>query len=355
MTLYLRPTAFIDAPFGIDGHCARLAGGLTWFSAVEVITRTHKQLVPVDRIDAFRAALPDRARFDWLWHNLTAPRPPLVLGTRTLRFDVPAVMGILNLTPDSFSGGGIVDAGEAAAKALDMAAAGAAIIDIGAESTRPGAKLVWEQDEIARLMPVLERLRGADLPISADTRKAAVMRAAISGGARLINDVSGLTWDDRALSVVAEAGCPIILMHHQGDPQTMQLNPTYANVLLDIFDWLEARIKVCLAAGITSENIIVDPGIGFGKTMRHNLDLLNSLSLFHGLGCPILLGASRKRFIGALTNEEPVEGRLPGSLAVAISALAQGIQLLRVHDVKETVQLVQVWRGLRDAALTPPV
>ena len=205
MTLYLRPTAFIDAPFGIDGHCARLAGGLTWFSAVEVITRTHKQLVPVDRIDAFRAALPDRARFDWLWQNLTAPRPPLVLGTRTLRFDVPAVMGILNLTPDSFSGGGILDAGEAAAKALDMAAAGAAIIDIGAESTRPGAKLVWEQDEIARLMPVLERLRGADLPISADTRKAAVMRAAISGGARLINDVSGLTWDDRALSVVAEA------------------------------------------------------------------------------------------------------------------------------------------------------
>ncbi len=355
MTLYLRPTAFIDAPFGLEGQAARLAGGLTWFSAVEVITRSGSQMVPVDRIDAVRATLPDPARFDWLWHNLTAPRPPLVLGTRTLRFDAPAVMGILNLTPDSFSGGGIVNTDEAAAKAVDIATAGAAIIDIGAESTRPGAKPVWEQDEIARLIPVLERLRGADLLMSADTRKAAVMRAAISAGARLINDVSGLTWDDRALSVVASAGCPVILMHHQGDPQTMQRNPTYANVLLDIFDWLDARIDVCVAAGIRRDNIIVDPGIGFGKTVRHNLDLLNGLSLFHGLGFPVLLGASRKRFIGALTNEEPVERRLPGSLAVAIGALAQGIQLLRVHDVAETVQAVQVWRGLRDAALTPPV
>ena len=355
MTLYLRPTAFIDAPFGFDGQATRLAGGLVWFSAVEVITRTGKTLVPVDRIDAFRATMPDTARFDWLWRNLTSPRAPLTLGTRTLRFDAPEVMAILNLTPDSFSGGGIGEVDAAVAKAMDMAVSGAAIIDIGAESTRPGAKLVWEQDEIARLIPVLERLRGADLLISADTRKAAVMRAAISGGARIINDVSGLMWDAHALGVVAEAGCPVILMHHQGDPQTMQRNPTYANVLLDIFDWLEARIKVCITAGITPNNIIVDPGIGFGKTVRHNLDLLNGLSIFHGLGCPILLGASRKRFIGALTNEEPVEGRLPGSLAVAISALAQGTQLLRVHDVKETVQLVQVWRGLRDAALTPPV
>ncbi len=353
--LYLRPTAFIDAPFGFDGQAARLAGGLTWFSAIEVVTRDAKQLVPVERLDAFRSALPDPTRFDRSWANLIAPRAPLVLGSRTHRFDAPGVMGILNLTPDSFSGGGIGDPEQAAAKAVDMAAAGAAIIDIGAESTRPGAKPVWEQDEIARLTPVLERLKPVDLLISADTRKASVMRAALDGGARIVNDVSGLMWDDRALPLIAEAGCPVVIMHHQGDPQTMQKNPTYANVLLDIFDWLEARIEACVAGGIAREKILVDPGIGFGKTVRHNLELLNGLSMFHGLGRPVLLGASRKRFIGALAKEEPVERRLPGSLTIATAALAQGVQLLRVHDVPETVQTVQVWRGLRDAALTPPV
>ena len=202
---------------------------------------------------------------------------------------------------------------------------------------------------------MLHRLRGADLLISADTRKAAVMRAAIDAGARVINDVSALLWDDHSLRVVAEAGCPVILMHHQGDPESMQQNPAYANVLLDIYDWLEARIEACVAGGIARDAIIIDPGIGFGKTLRHNLELLNGLSIFHGLGCPLLLGASRKRFIGALSREDPVEQRLPGSLAVAVVALSQGVQLLRVHDVVETVQAVRVWRGLRDAALIPPV
>lgn len=355
MSIYLRPVAFVDAPFGYDGQTARLAGGMTWFSAVEVITRSGKTLVPVERIDAFRATLPETERFDRLWRNLTAPRAPLVMGTKTLRFDGPSVMGILNLTPDSLSGDGITDAELAASKAVDLAAAGAAIIDIGAESTRPGAKPVWEQDELARLSPVLHRLHGADLLISADTRKAAVMRAAIDAGARVINDVSALLWDDQSLRVVAEAQCPVILMHHQGDPESMQQNPSYANVLLDIYDWLEARIEACVAGGIARDTIIIDPGIGFGKTLRHNLELLNGLSIFHGLGCPLLLGASRKRFIGALSREDPVEQRLPGSLAVAVMALSQGVQLLRVHDVIETVQAVRVWRGLRDAALIPPV
>lgn len=352
--MYLRPTAFIDAPFGFDGRCARLTGGLLWFAAVEILHRdAPARLVPVADLDAFRAKLPDPARFDMLWRNLTAPRPPLTLGSRVLRFDAPSVMGILNLTPDSFSGDGTGDPDAAAGTAVDMAAAGAAIVDIGAESTRPGATPVWEGDEAARLIPVLERLRGAGLLVSADTRKASVMRQALDAGARIVNDVSALTHDPAALATVAAAGCPVVLMHHQGDPQTMQQAPAYDNVLLDVFDWLEARIAACAAAGIARETIIADPGIGFGKTLRHNLALLNGLSLFHGLGVPILLGASRKRFIGALSNEAPVERRLGGSLAAFAAALAQGVQLLRVHDVPETVQAVQVWRGLRDAALTP--
>ena len=355
MTTYLRPVAFVDAPFGFDGQTARLAGGMTWFSSVEVISRTDKILVSVDRIGEFRESLPDTERFDRLWRNLVTPRPALALGSRTLRFDAPSVMGILNLTPDSLSGDGIADPYLAAERAVDLAAAGAAIVDIGAESTRPGAKPVWEQDELSRLTPVLDVLRDADLLISADTRKALVMRAALDRGARMINDVSALLWDDQALRVVADAQCPVILMHHQGDPESMQQNPTYAHVLLDIFDWLETRIEACVAGGIARDAIIVDPGIGFGKTLRHNLELLNGLSIFHGLGCPLLVGASRKRFIGALSNEDPVERRLPGSLAVAVTALSQGVQLLRVHDVVETVQAVRVWRGLRDAALIPPV
>lgn len=360
-SLYLRPTAFVDAPFGFDGQTARLAGGLVWFAAVEVIARAGgrriaQRLVPVDRIDELRAALPGEQAggFDRQWSRLTAPRPPLALGSRTLRFDAPAIMGILNVTPDSFSDGGrLLDPEAAAAAAVDMAAAGAAVIDIGGESTRPGAPTVWEGDEIARLEPLLSGLAGADLLISVDTRKAAVMRRALSLGARIVNDVSALTHDREALAVVAEAGCPVVLMHHQGDPQTMQDDPRYDDVVLDVFDWLAARISACVAGGIAPDRVIVDPGIGFGKALRHNLELLNALSLFHALGCPLLLGASRKRFIGALSSEAPADRRLAGSLAIATAALGQGVQMLRVHDVPETVQAMRVWRGLRDAALAP--
>jgi dihydropteroate synthase len=359
--LYLRPVAFVDAPFGYDDQAQRLGGGLTWFSAVEVIARigsqrVTRQLVPVERLRSLQETLGPvhRSRFDELWARLTAVRPPLVLGPRTLRFDAPTVMGILNLTPDSFSDGGrLTDPEAAAAAAVDMAAAGAGVIDVGAESTRPGARPVWEGDELARLEPLLSRLAGADLLISADTRKAAVMRRAVALGARIINDVSALTYDPQAEAAVAEAGCPVVLMHYRGDPQTMQDDPRYDDVVLDVFDWLEARIEACVDAGIARERIIVDPGIGFGKTLRHNLDLLNSLSLFHGLGCPLLLGVSRKRFIGALSNEAPVDRRMGGSVAIGTAALGQGVQLLRVHDVAETVQAMHVWRGLRDAALSP--
>lgn len=347
--MYLRPAAFIDTPVGFDGQCARLAGGLTWFSAVELIVRgVPRRLFPVERLEEARAASSDGVRFDRLWRTLTSSRVPLA----GLRFDEPSVMGIINVTPDSFSDGGVhADPGVAAAAAHAMLAAGAKIIDIGAESTRPGAKPLWHGDEIARLEPVLDRLKGA--PVSIDTRKAEVAEAALRSGATLINDVSALTFDPNMAPLAVASSVPVVLMHHQGDPQSMQDDPRYKDVMLDVFDWLEARVAAAVAGGIARDKIVVDPGIGFGKTLRHNLALLNGLSIFHGLGCPILLGASRKRFIGALSGVEEAGARLAGSLAVMQAGLAQGVQLFRVHDVAESVQALRVWRGLRDEALTP--
>ncbi|MET0269362.1 MAG: dihydropteroate synthase [Sphingomonas sp.] len=354
--MYLRPTAFVDAPFGLDGRVARLAGGLVWFSAVELIRaeggrRRSTELVPVADLPA---AIAGEAAAELAWGRLTAPRAPLVMGARTVRLDQPQVMAILNVTPDSFSDGGRLDGDPAAAAdaGVAMAADGAAIVDLGGESTRPGAQPVWEGDEIARILPVVERLARGGVAVSIDTRKAGVMAAALEAGAGLVNDVSALGHDDRAAGVVAQAGCPIVLMHHQGEPQTMQANPRYDDVLLDVYDWLAERIARAEAAGSERARILIDPGIGFGKALRHNLALLNGLALFHALGCGIVLGASRKRVIGALANEAPVEKRLGGSVALALTGAAQGVQLLRVHDTYETVQALRVWRGLRDAALT---
>jgi dihydropteroate synthase len=360
--IYLRPTGFVDAPFGYDGQAVRLAGGLLWFAMVEVIAadeggRFATALVPVERLEDFVESLPEpqAAAARLQLQRLTTPRPFLTLGERTVRLDQPQAMGILNVTPDSFSeGGGLEDdPATAAERAVAMAQAGAAIIDIGGESTRPGAKTVWEGDEIARVTPVLERLRHSGLALAIDTRKGQVMEAALAAGAHLINDVAALTWDDEALRVAAAASCPVVLTHHQGNPATMQQDPQYRDVLLDVYDWLEARIEAVVAAGVARERLLIDPGIGFGKNLRHNLAILNGMSLYHGLGLPIVLGASRKRSIGALSGEAPVEQRLGGSIALALKGAAQGVQILRVHDVFETVQAIRVWRGLRDEALTP--
>ena len=349
MSLYLRPTGFVDAPFGHDGQVLRLAGGLCWFSAVEAITPAGKTLVPVERLDT----LGDEARP--ILARLTAPRAPLRLGARTIPLDQPRAMAILNVTPDSFSDGGAHadDPAGAAAAGSRMLEAGAALLDVGGESTRPGARPVWEGDEIARVAPVIARLAQSGAAVSIDTRKAAVMAAALDAGAGMVNDVSALTWDDQALALVAARGCPVVLMHHQGDPTTMQRDPRYDDVLIEVYDWLEARIAAAVAAGIDRAHILIDPGIGFGKTLRHNLALLNGLALFHGLGCGLVLGASRKRLIGALAGEAPVERRLGGSVALALFGAAQGVQIVRVHDAVETVQALRVWRGLRDEALAP--
>lgn len=351
--IYLRPTGFLDAPFGHDGKVARLAGGLNWFAAVELIGDGGEELVSVAELEARLPELDEAARAAWA--NIIAPRAALSLGQRTVRLDQPQVVGILNATPDSFSDGGqFADAEDAIQAGHDMAAAGAAIVDVGGESTRPGAMTVWEGDEAARVEPVVRRLAAGGVAVSIDSRKASVMEVALGAGAALVNDVSALTWDPGAAAVVACAGCPVVLMHHKGDPTNMQDDPRYDRpVLLEVHDWLAERIAAAEAAGIDRSRIIVDPGFGFGKTVQHNLQIMNGLAMLHGLGCPIMLGASRKRTIGALSNEAPADQRLAGSLALVIKAAEQGAQLIRVHDVPETLQALRVWRGLRDTALTP--
>jgi dihydropteroate synthase len=189
--------------------------------------------------------------------------------------------------------------------------------------------------------------------VSVDTRKADVMTAAIEAGARMVNDVSALTYDDRSASVIAASGVPLVLMHHKGPPETMQDDPRYDDVLVEVYLWLEERIEAAQDAGIERDRILVDPGFGFGKKLAHNLELMNGLALLHSLGCPLVVGASRKRTIGALSGEAPADKRLGGSIAFALKAAEQGVQLLRVHDVFETVQALRVWRGMRDQALTP--
>ena len=310
-----------------------LAGGPFSFAHAEVLTRAGSEGL----VDA--ADVPD----DWR-ERLTRPRPLLA------RFDqpLPLVMGIINITPDSFSDGGRHDAPEAAiAAALAMHKAGAALIDVGAESTRPGAPELPVADELARLAPLWRGLAG--LPVSIDTRKSPVMAAALDEGAMIVNDVSALGHDPAAVALVAQRGCPVILMHHQGTPETMQIAPQYDNALLDVFDWLEGRIAAAMAGGIAPDAIIADPGIGFGKGLAHNLALLKGLTLLHGLGVPILLGASRKSLISKLADDVPVEQRLPGSLALALAGADAGVQLLRVHDVPETVQALTLWRACHPA------
>lgn len=355
---YLRPTAFVDAPFGLDGKVERLAGGLLWFAAVEVTVmegpvQVSNELVPVETFGERLADLADEARHAWI--NLITPRPPLTLGARVLRLDQPQIAGIVNATPDSFSDGGLhADAESAADAGHAMTTAGAALIDVGGESTRPGASAVWEGDEVKRVVPVVERLARSGTAVSVDTRKSTVMEAGLAAGATMVNDVSALSWDPRSADVVARAGCPVVLMHHQGTPETMQQSPHYGRpVPFEVYDWLEGRIAAAVEAGIDRGRIVVDPGIGFGKTVQHNLMLLNGLALLHGLGCPLMLGASRKRMIGALSGEAAADRRLGGSIALALKGAEQGAQLLRVHDVPETVQALRVWRGLRDAALAP--
>jgi dihydropteroate synthase len=342
--LYIRPMARISAQprdgtrvpaLGVGGRADLL------FAAVELIERdgvsTVRNVRPCDRLQAPPAGLPG------VLDRLRQPRLPIA----GMVLDRTRIMGIVNVTPDSFSDGGRwLDPGAAVAHGLQLEAEGADILDIGGESTRPGAQPIGLDEELKRVIPVIVALaRQVRVPISIDTRNAEVMRRAADAGARIINDVAALGYDPDALRVAAKLGLPVVLMHARGDPRTMQLDPRYDDVVLDVYDWLEARIGACEAAGIARERIIVDPGIGFGKTVDHNLALLASLSILHGLGCALLLGASRKSFIGRLSGGAPADRRIPGSVAAAVLGVAQGAQILRVHDVAATRQALAVWEA----------
>ncbi len=255
-------------------------------------------------------------------------------------------MGILNVTPDSFSDGGRHTPDNAIAAGLAMREAGADIVDVGGESTRPGAEPVTPLEEQARTIPVIRALARAGILVSVDTRNAATMAAALDAGAAIVNDVSALTHDPRAAALVAARGCPVVLMHMRGTPQTMVSHAVYGDVAADVAAELAMRVATAEAAGIARAAIAIDPGFGFAKHAAHSLALLRGLSGLHGLGLPILAGVSRKSFIGALTGEDDPARRLAGSLAAGLFAVARGAAILRVHDVRETVQALRVWHKL---------
>lgn len=325
------------------------------FTHVEVMARKH--LVPQQRtrwlVTSEGAAglehldliedQPTVARFKAMHEALVSPRPHFA----GLAMNRTTIMGIVNVTPDSFSDGGRHDTTQAAIDhALRLAEEGADILDIGGESTRPGSDAVALEEELRRVIPVIEGLRGKTTKkISVDTRKAEVMRRAAAVGADILNDVSALTHDPKALETAAETGLPVMLMHAQGDPKTMNDSPIYDDVVLDVYDFLEVRIAACLRAGIGRDKIVVDPGVGFGKHLHHNVAVLSAMSLYHALGVPVLLGASRKKLIGQICNVDDPKERVPGSLAAALSSVAQGVQIVRVHDVAATRQAVSVWQA----------
>lgn len=354
-SIYLQPTAIfwdrgerraVDEAEVPEWRGLPLAGGRLSFAALDILTRTSAAT------KRRTVVLGDAFSSDWGHEGLAASDILAEISeprTRYAGLDLarPRLMGIINVTPDSFSDGGEnATTDRAIVHGLRLIEEGADILDIGGESTRPGSNAVSLDEELRRVIPVIEGLRAkTGAVISVDTRKAEVMRRAASAGADILNDVSALTHDPAALDTAAELGLPVMLMHAQGDPKTMNDDPRYADVVLDVFDFLEGRIRACIAAGIPKNKIVADPGIGFGKHLHHNVAVMAGLSLYHGLGVPLLLGASRKKMIGQLCDVPEAKDRLPGSLACVLAGAVQGVQLFRVHDVEETKQALDVWRA----------
>ncbi|MDA1097616.1 MAG: dihydropteroate synthase [Proteobacteria bacterium] len=311
------------------------AGGPLYFNQCRLVSR-RGAVETLSIVDAER-----RAPASLL--NLQAPRPNIA----GLDHPWPLIMGIINVTPDSFHDGGRrLDPNAAIAHGRALASAGAAILDIGGESTRPGAAAVPVAEELARVIPVIEALTAEGLVLSVDTRRAAVMAAAVKAGARMINDVTALRHDPDSLACVAELSVPVVLMHSRGEPATMRSMTRYDDLVMDVFDALAARVAACTDAGIDRGRLLIDPGLGFAKEAAQSAELLRRMASFHALGCPVLIGASRKSFIGNLTGAASPEDRLPGSLAAAFWATQQGAAVLRVHDVTETVQMLAIFRSL---------
>jgi dihydropteroate synthase len=283
-------------------------------------------------------------------------QPGRVLTTRHGRIDITShtvIMGIVNVTPDSFyDGGKRFDSAKAAADGFEMIASGAEILDIGGESTRPGAQPVSVDEQLRRVLPVIRELRKrSNVPISVDTYKEAVARAALDAGADIVNDISALRFDPAMAALVACEGVPVILMHMQGVPRTMQREPRYEDVVREVRDFLAERVRSANQAGVAQQQIIIDPGIGFGKTLAHNLALLKNLQSFNSLEQPLLIGVSRKAFIGKILDAAGPEDRLEGSLAAAVAASLSGANIVRVHDVSETVRALRVADAIRLARL----
>ena len=355
-TLYLAPHGLLAGTAAADAVAAglawRIAGGWTAASLLKIFARkpsggADALVVSIPEFSAWldRNDSPAAERLRRLAERLRAPRPAWA----GLPLDRPHVMGIVNVTPDSFSDGGDhASTAAAIAQGLALRAAGAAILDVGGESTRPGAADVSLEAEIARVVPVIRGLATEGALVSVDTRRAPVMAAALEAGAVILNDIEALT-QPGALALAVEAEAPVALMHMQGEPRTMQADPCYDAAALDVFDWLEARVAAAEAAGLPCERILVDPGIGFGKALGHNLEILAALGLYHATGAGILLGVSRKSFIGKIDGSTDPRRRLGGSLAAALDGWRQGAQVVRVHDVAETVQALAVAQAIAGA------
>lgn len=340
---YLRPLSLVfgaDAKAMIANGAAGALGGMPHiaFSHVEKIIREGK--IISRSFHAFS---------DIKNHPLTDEIVKPRVNFAGLTLDHSHIMGIVNVTPDSFSDGGQhAESAAAIAHGVALVGQGADILDVGGESTRPGSNEVSLDDERSRILPVVAELAMQFL-VSVDTRKSVLMREAASSGAKIINDVSALNFDPASAAAIVETGLPVILMHAQGEPRTMQLAPKYDDVALDVYDWLSLHVAAAVAAGIPKSRIAVDPGIGFGKTIHHNLELLRQLTLFHGLGVALLVGLSRKNMVGVLTGEKTAANRVSGSVGGALQTAMMGAHILRVHDVKETVDALAVF----NAALAP--
>jgi len=340
---YLLPQG-IDRLDRLPASALPLAGGPLGFIGFRAIERNAA--AARDDVVLLPAGLEDPERSGLIQAACRA-RPPFA----GLALGEPRIMGIVNVTPDSFSDGGErVDPGRAVEDGLAMQAAGAAIVDVGGESTRPGAAPVPLEEELARTIPVVAGLARQGVTVSIDTRHARVMVGAIEAGAAIVNDVTALGGEPESLALIADSPAAVILMHMRGEPRTMQADPRYADAPLDVYDYLAERVQACEAAGIARARIAVDPGIGFGKTVSHNLEILDRLALYHGIGCALALGVSRKSFIGRLSSGEPPKERLAGSLAAALAGVRRGVQILRVHDVAETAQALALWQAIDAAA-----
>ena len=311
------------------------------FSQIEIITRESKKKIDLRDIKKLPKSLREKIDKDLKiiikknnnFSNLNFKK-------------IPNIMGVLNLTPDSFSDGGKYNKKKVGVKhAIDLFELGADIIDVGGESTRPGSKSVNEREEWRRIEKVISEI-GKKIPLSLDTRKANIMNKGIKIGIKLINDVSGLSYDLNTIDVLKKNKSPFVIQHSQGTPENMQNNPKYKYELLDIYDFFEKKIKFLRSKGIKHNNIIVDPGIGFGKNLKHNINLIRNISIFHTLGFPILLGLSRKNFIKGLSGKNDTKERLGGTVASSLYAMMQGVQILRIHDVNELTQSIKVFKEL---------